>query len=165
MKKTLLFITLLSISLCGMAQKKSSFPFKGGVEHMMAFFKDSLIVSQEIIQRKATGTVTFKFSADALGRVSKIVLYYADDVVLVQPAAEALKRSGGKWDIPVGMPSNDYLITFSFSFIPPAAGGVDLVNAVYDYNVNHKPITFPNQFQMENGILLPTITVNYDIPQ
>jgi hypothetical protein len=165
MKKTLLLIALLSVALCGMAQKKSSFPFKGGVEHMMAFFKDSLIVSQDIIQRKASGTVTFKFSADALGRVSKIVLYYADDAVLAQPAADALKRSGGKWDIPVGTASNDYLITFSFNFIPPAAAGVDLVNAVYDYSVNHRPITFPNQFLMENGILLPTVAVNYDIPQ
>ncbi len=132
---------------------------------MMNFFKDSLIVPQHLIDRRATGVVVFKFSADALGRVSKIVLYYADDAVLAQPAADALKLSSGKWDIPVGTASNDYLITFSFSFIPPAAAGVDLVNAVYDYTVNHKPITFPNQFLADYCILLPTVTVNYDIPQ
>jgi hypothetical protein len=165
MKKTLLFIALLSLSLCGMAQKKSVFPFKGGVEHMMNFFKDSVIVSQDVIQRKATGAVMFKFTADALGRVSKIVLYYADDAVLAQPAADALKRSSGKWDIPVGVNNNDYLITFSFSFVPPAAAGVDLVNAVYDYTVNHKPITFSNQLLTDDAILLPTVLVSYDIPQ
>ena len=165
MKKTLLFITLISLSLCAAAQKKSSFPFKGGVEHMMNFFKDSVIVSQDIIQRKATGTVTLKFTADALGRVSKIVLYYADDAGLAQSAADALKRSTGKWDIPLRVNNNDYLITFSFNFIPPAAPGVDLVNAVYDYNINHKPITFPNQLMTDDCILLPTVTVNYDIPQ
>ena len=165
MKKTLLFIALLSLSFGAMAQKKSAFPFKGGVEHMMNFFKDSVIVSQDIIQRKATGVVTFKFTADALGRVSKLVLYYADDAVLARTVVDALKRSSGKWDIPAGVNNNDYLITFSFSFIPPAAAGVDLVNAVYDYSVNHKPIVFSNQLLTDDAILLPTVMVTYDIPQ
>jgi hypothetical protein len=148
-----------------MAQKKSTFPFKGGIEHMMNFFKDSVIVSQDIIQRKATGIVTFKFSADALGRVSKIVVYYADDIVLTQPAIDALKRSSGKWDIPIGVSSNDYLITFLFSFTPPAAASTDLVNAVYDYSINHRSITFSNQLLTDDCILLPIVTANYDIPQ
>lgn len=165
MKKTLLFIALISLSFNVMAQKKSAFPFKGGVEHMMNFFKDSLIVPQHLIDRRATGVVIFKFTADALGRVSKLVLYYADDAILTQPVVDALKRSSGKWDIPPGVNTNDYLITFSFSFTPPAAAGTDLVNAVYDYTINRKPIVFPNQFLTDEGILLPTVMVTYDIPQ
>jgi hypothetical protein len=165
MKKTLLIIALISVSFCGFAQKRSNFPFKGGIEHMMSFFRDSVIVAQGVIDRKATGVVTCKFTADALGRVSKIVVYYAEDPILAQTAVDALKRSAGKWDIPIGQSGNDYLITFSFSFVPPAAAGVDLVNAVYDYTVNHKPIAAINQLLTDDCILLPTIMVTYDIPQ
>ena len=132
---------------------------------MMNFFKDSVVVSQDMIARKATGTVTFKFSADARGRVSKMVLYYADDAVLAQPVIDALKRSSGKWDIPAGVNTNDFLITFSFSFVPPAAAGTDLVNAVYNYTIYHKPVTAANQLLTDDAILLPTVMVSYDIPQ
>jgi hypothetical protein len=165
MKKTLLIIILASLTLTGFAQKKLAFPFKGGKEHMVNFFKDSLIVSQGIIDRKAYGIVVIKFSADPLGRVSKMVVYYADDPVLIQPAVDALKRSDKHWIIPTGASSTDYLVTFSYSFNPPAAPSADLQAAVYDYNINRKPITFNNESLVENGILLPTVVVNYDIPQ
>lgn len=132
---------------------------------MTNFFKDSVIVSQDIIQRKATGLVTLKFSADPLGRVSKIVVCYADDISLAQSAIDALKRSGGHWDIPVHFKSYDYLITFSFNFSPPASPGADLENAVYDFAIYRKPVLTTNQLPLGAVTLLPTIAVNYDIPQ
>ncbi len=165
MRKILLLIALVSLTYGVMAQKKSQFPFKGGKEHMMNFFKDSLIVSQSIVDRKAYGIVTFKFSVDRSGHVSKMVVFYADDPILIQPVIDAIKRSEKRWVIPGGELYNDYLITFSFSFNPPAAPSADLENAVYDYNINRRPITAANEALLDNGILLPTVVVNYDIPQ
>ncbi len=132
---------------------------------MMSFFKDSLTVSQGIIDSRAYGQVIIKFSADPLGRVSKMMVYYADDAILVQPAVDALRRSQKHWTIPTGEATTDYLITFSFNFIPPAAPSAELENAIYNYNINRKPITFENESLLQDGILLPTVAVNYDIPQ
>src|ERR1700749_3887239 len=73
MKKLALLISFACITIGAYAQKQEeapAFPFKGGIEHMTNFFKDSVIVSQDIIQRKATGLVTIKFTSDPLGRVS-----------------------------------------------------------------------------------------------
>jgi hypothetical protein len=165
MKKVFLFLALVSLSLGAVAQKKTPFPFKGGREHMTNFFKDSLIVPQSIIDKKAYGIVVFKFTADPLGRVSKMMVYYADDLILVQPAVDAIKRSNRRWTIPAGEMSNDYMITFSFNFNPPAAPSADLQGAIYDYNINRRPIPFTNESLLDNCILLPTVVVNYDIPQ
>src|ERR1700743_1178059 len=151
MKKTVLFIALFCLSLGAFAQKQDDapvFPFKGGIEHMMSFFRDSTIVSQGIIHRKGTGLVTVKFSCDPLGRVSRIVVCYADDVSLAQSAIDALKRSNGRWEIPIHFKSYDYLITFSFNFSPPASPSTDLENAVYDYAINRKPVATTNQLPL-----------------
>src|SRR6187402_777071 len=100
MKKIFLFaITLLLCSYC-MAQQQLSFPFQGGKDVMTRFFKDSLTVSKDIIKKRATGTAIFKFTADDKGAISKIVIYYTDDLLLTQPIIEALKKSNHKWIIP-----------------------------------------------------------------
>lgn len=168
MKKIFFFISFVSLSLGAFAQKQDNapvFPFKGGIEHMMNFFRDSVIVSQDIIQRKASGQVTIKFTSDPLGRVSRIVVCYADDVSLAQAAINGLKRSSGKWDIPVHFKSYDYLVTFSFNFSPPASPNTDLENSVYDFTINRKPLVTTNQLPLGSVTLLPTVMVNYEIPQ
>jgi hypothetical protein len=166
MKKNILFIALILLSFYSMAQKKSPFPFRGGKEHMMQFLKDSLVVSPQIMKEKATGTVTFKFTSDQLGNVTKIVLYYADDAVLVQPVIDILKKSNRKWVLPDDVKVNDYLITFTFNFNPPAAAASrELQKEVYSYISNRKPIVFANQAVLDLTTLLPTIVINYDLPQ
>jgi hypothetical protein len=165
MKKNILFIAFILLSFYGMAQKKSPFPFRGGKEHMLEFLKDSLVVSPQIMKEKATGTVTFKFTSDQLGNVTKMVLYYADDAVLVQPVIDILKKSNRKWVLPDDVKVNDYLITFTFNFNPPATPNRELQKEVYNYISNRKPIIFANQAVLDLTTLLPTIVINYDLPQ
>jgi hypothetical protein len=163
MKKNFLLIAFVLLSFCGMAQKKSDFPFTGGKQQMMSFFKDSLTVSQKIIQKKATGLVVFKFTAFANGNISKMVVYYADDAVLVQPIVDALKKSNQKWVLPDGERFSDFIITFSYSFNTPPATNNELQKAVYDYISKRRPIISNNQYPLDNCILLPTVMVNYDV--
>jgi len=79
MKKIIIcIIIILQAGYC-MAQEQLVFPFQGGKEAMTQFFRDSLTVSPGIIQKKAVGTAVFKFTANAKGVISKIIVYYADD--------------------------------------------------------------------------------------
>ncbi|MDB5124959.1 MAG: hypothetical protein JWP94_3088 [Mucilaginibacter sp.] len=163
MKKTLLFLAALTLSLHCLAQEQLSFPFQGGKDIMTRFFKDSLTVSPEIIQKKASGSVIFKFTADLQGRISKIIIYYADDPILAGPAIEALKRSNHKWIIPDHEKFHDFIIPFSFSFNIPVAETRGLQAAVYDYYRNRKPVITENQVPLDMATLLPTVTVKYNI--
>jgi hypothetical protein len=163
MKKALLSIIIIFQAVCCMAQEQLAFPFQGGKEVMNSFFKDSLAVSPEIIQRKATGTVIFKFTADEKGKISKIVIYYADDAVLVPPIIEALKKSNHKWIIPDHEKFNDFILTFSYNFNPPALESKTVKNEVYKYNISHKPISSTDQIPLDQATLLPTVKLNYDI--
>lgn len=163
MKKTLLFLTALTLSLNCLAQETLSFPFQGGKDIMTRFFKDSLTVSPEIIQKKASGSVIFKFTADLRGRISKIIIYYADDAILAPPVIEALKKSNHKWIIPDHEKFHDFIIPFSFSFNTPAAANHALQASVYDYYRNRKPVVTDNQVPLDMATLLPTVMVKYDI--
>lgn len=163
MKKVLLLITAITFSLHCLAQEQLSFPFQGGKDIMTRFFRDSLTVSPEIVQKKASGSVIFKFTADIQGRISKIVIYYADDTILAPPAIEALKRSNHKWIIPDHEKFHDFIIPFSFSFNPPAAGIRGLQTAVYNYYRNRKPVVTDNQVPLDMATLLPTVIIKYDI--
>lgn len=163
MKKIILFVTALILSLHCMAQEELSFPFQGGKDVMTRFFRDSLTVSPDIIQKRAAGSVIFKFTADVQGRISKIIIYYADDAVLAAPVIDALKRSNHKWIIPDHEKFHDFIIPFSFSFNIPAAETPTLQARVYDYIRNRKPITTENQVPLDRATLLPTVMVKYDI--
>lgn len=165
MKKNLLAIAFVLTTLCAAAQKKSPFPFRGGKEHLIQFFKDSLTVSPEIIQQKATGTVVFKFTADELGNITKMVVFYADDALLIQPVIDVLKKSNNKWVLPDNVKSNDFLMTFSFNFNAPATKLAETRKEAYNFLVNRKPILFSNQAVLDFTTLLPTISISYDIPQ
>lgn len=148
-----------------MAQEKLAFPFQGGKDIMNRFFKQNLIVSPDIIQRKATGTVIFKFTADEKGAITKIIIYYADDAVLVPPIIDALKKSNHKWIIPDHEKFNDFILPVSYSFNPPASESPDLQKTVYEYTRDRKPIFSTDQIPLDLATLLPTVMVNYDITQ
>lgn len=164
MKKIILSLAILLSSVYGIAQKKLAFPFQGGKEVMVRFFKDSLAVSPEIIRKKATGLVVFKFTADEKGKISKIIIYYADDAVLVQPVIDALKKSNHKWIIPDHEKLNDFIIPVSFRFNTPAVENEAVQKSVYDFNRNRRPIFSGDQVPLDLATLLPAVTINYDIP-
>ncbi len=163
MKKILVLITVITLSLHCLAQEQLSFPFQGGRDIMTRFFRDSLTVSPEIIHKRATGSVIFKFTADIQGSISKIIIYYADDAALAAPAIDALKRSNHKWIIPDHEKFHDFIIPFSFTFNVPAAEGQRLQARVYDYIRNRKPIVTENQVPLDMATLLPTIIVKYNL--
>ncbi len=143
-----------------MAQAQLVFPFQGGKDVMTRFFKENLTVSPEIIQKRATGLVIFKFTADEKGKITKIIIYYADDAVLVPPIIEALKMSNHKWIIPDHETFNDFILPVSYRFNPPAAAKADLVKAVYNFSQNRKPIFSTDQIPLDLATLLPAIMVN-----
>jgi hypothetical protein len=161
MKKIFLSVTAILLSVYCMAQENIAFPFQGGKDIMKTFFRDSLTVSPEIGLKKATGLVVFKFTADDKGRVTKMVIYYADDPILVSPVIEALKKSSHKWIIPDHEKFHDFIIPFAFSFTPPALIGRTLQKAVYDYNTNRKPIFSSDQIPLDMATLLPTVMIKY----
>jgi hypothetical protein len=164
MKRTLLIVTALFITVCCKAQEELSFPFQGGSTIMTRFFKDSLTVSSNIIKKKATGLAVFKFTADESGNIKKIIIYYADDQILVPPLIEALKKSNKKWIIPNHEKLHDFIIPFSVYFNLPADAGEDLLDNFYKFYSQRKPIYTYNQVPLDDATLLPTVMVTYDLP-
>jgi len=164
-KSSLLVALFILTSIYSKAQEQLIFPFQGGVTIMNRFFKDSLIVSPEIVQKRATGTVVLKFTADPNGNVKKIIIYYADDYVLTMPVIEALKKSNHKWIIPDHEKLHDFIISFAVNFNPPAIETPALAKEVYRYYKQRHPIVSVNQVPIDDVTLLPTIQVDYNLPQ
>jgi hypothetical protein len=164
-KSSIIVALFLLTSIYSKAQDQLIFPFQGGVTIMNRFFKDSLTVSPEIMQKKATGTVVLKFTADPSGNVKKIIIYYADDYVLTTPVIEALKKSNHKWIIPDHEKLHDFIISFTVNFNPPAIETAALAKEVYRYYKQRHPIVSVNQVPIDDVTLLPTIQVDYNLPQ
>ncbi|HTD40214.1 MAG TPA: hypothetical protein VK671_06305 [Mucilaginibacter sp.] len=163
MKKILLLVSFLIISVYCLAQQQLAFPFQGGSTAMTQFFKDSIAVSPEIIKSKATGTVVFKFTADQKGTIQKLVIYYADDAILAPPLIEALKKSNHHWVVPDNEKSHDFILSFAISFNPPAQGTPSPQKGVYNFYLKRKPILSMNQVPLDNVTLLPAVLVKYSI--
>ena len=164
MKKAVLISIALISTLCSKAQMQVTFPFQGGEPVMVAFFKDSVMVSPEIISKRATGTVIIKFSADEKGVVKQLMIYYADDYILTLPIIAALKKSNHKWIIPDHDKTHDFVLPFLIKFNLPAVPGKTLPKRMFDFYNQRKPITAGNQIPLDNVTLLPTIIINYNIP-
>jgi len=164
-KSSLIVALFMLTSICAKAQDQLIFPFQGGVTFMNRFFKDSLRVSPEILQKKATGTVVLKFTADPGGNIKKIIIYYADDYVLTVPVIEALKKSNHKWIIPDHEKLHDFIISFAINFNPPAIETPALAKEVYNYYKQRHPIVSVNQVPIDDVTLLPTVQVDYNLPQ
>jgi hypothetical protein len=165
MKKVLIVTAALFLAFNCFAQEQLAFPFQGGKEVMAKFFKDSLIVSSQLISQKAAGTAVFKFTADEKGTIKKIIIYYADDIRLTQPIIEALKKSNHKWVIPDHEKFHDFIIPFNISFNAPAVPGAALQKAVYNFSTHRKPVVTTDQVPLDMATLLPTVTINYDLAQ
>lgn len=162
MKKLIIFALLLS-SFCAKAQEDLAFPFQGGNTIMSRFFKDSLVISPEIITKKAAGMAIIKFTADVNGNLSKLVIYYADDYLLTMPAIEALKKSTKKWIIPNKEKFHDFIIPFSINFNNADTGNAEVQKAAYDFYKKRRPIVAHDQIPLNAATLLPTVVVKYDI--
>jgi hypothetical protein len=165
MKKILFIAAILLTGFYAEAQDQLAFPFQGGKEIMAKFFKDSLVVSPQLIKQRATGTAVFKFTADEKGTIKKIIIYYADDIRLTQPIIEALKKSNHKWVIPDHEKFHDFIIPFNISFNAPAVPGAALQKAVYNFSTHRKPVVTTDQVPLDMATLLPTVTINYDLAQ
>lgn len=161
-KLSLLAIALLLSGYC-MAQQDLAFPFQGGQPIFNKFFKDSLIVSKDIIRKRATGMAIFKFTADDSGKLSKIVVYYADDLLLTPPIIEALKRSSKKWIIPDKEKFHDFIIPFSIRLNTSSTASAEVQKTHFDTYKSNKPLISADQIPLNEASLLPTIVVNYDV--
>ena len=146
-----------------MAQAQLAFPFQGGKDIMTRFFKDSLTVSNDIIKKRATGMAIFKFTADEQGAISKVVIYYADDLLLTPPIIAALKKSNRKWIIPDHEKFHDFLIPFSVRFNPPILNNAEVQKSSYDFYKNSKRFMSTDQIPLNEATLLPAIVINYDL--
>ncbi|RVU01746.1 hypothetical protein EOD41_07240 [Mucilaginibacter limnophilus] len=163
MKKAVFTLGLVIFTMTAMAQQHLAFPFQGGSAVLTKFFKDSLIVSPEIVKKKAVGTAIFKFTADDKGNISKIIVYYADDAVLVVPIINALRKTNRKWIIPDRQKLHDFILPFSIGFNAPAKATDVNQRDLYDYTLKRKPIVAYDQVPLDEATLLPAITVKYNI--
>lgn len=164
MKKITLSIIALLISVSCFAQKQQlAFPFKGGKDKMVKFFKDSLVVSHDIINRRLAGVVIFKFTADDKGDVSKTIVFYADDANLTVPVIAAIKKSSGSWTIPTGEKSHDFLLTIYIRYNLPENDDPSLQKSALSNYRNKRPIFTNNQVPLDMATLLPAVTINYDV--
>jgi len=161
MRKIILIIAVFA-SVQSFAQEKLAFPFQGGNKVMMQFFKDSLKVSPQIVQAKATGLVIFKFSADEKGDIKNLVIYYADDAILAGPAVEALKKSDHKWIIPDNEKLHDFVLPFLIKFNATQDDNMETQRALHYFYAKRKPIVTKDQVPLNLTTLLPEIVVTYN---
>ncbi|HEY9533859.1 MAG TPA: hypothetical protein VIQ77_04955 [Mucilaginibacter sp.] len=165
MKKIVLVAAVLLTGFFARAQATLAFPFQGGKDAMNHFFKDSVILSRQLVKSRATGTAVFKFTADESGSIKKIIIYYADDISLTQPLIEALKKSNKKWVIPDHEKMHDFIIPFSINFTPPAMPNAALTKAAYTFYIHRKPVLAYDQIPLDMATLLPAVSINYDLNQ
>ncbi len=163
MKRTILFFVATMFAASCFAQQQLAFPFQGGKDVMNSFFKQNIDVSSDIVKRKVTGTAVFKFTSDTTGAIKKIIIYYADDISLVTPILEALKKSDGKWIIPFREKVHDFIIPFNINFNAPATVSEALQKTVFDFQRNRKPVLANDQIPLDMVTLLPTVIINYQI--
>lgn len=163
MKKTLLLFAATLFTITCFAQQELAFPFQGGKEVMNNFFKEHVDVTTELAKKRAAGNAIFKFTSDTTGTIKKIIIYYADDVTLVQPLIDALKKSDGKWIIPFRTKTHDFIIPFSINFTHPTVASPALQKAVYDFQRKRQPVLSTDQVPLDMVSLLPTVVINYQI--
>jgi hypothetical protein len=161
MKKAIFSTIIILFSLHCFAQQQLAFPFQGGNKAMMQFFKDSLQISQSIEKSKITGTVVFKFTADAQGNIKNLVIWYADDALLAQPAVEALKKSNRKWIIPDNEKIHDFIIPFIIRYQAMEDDNMETQNALHSAYARRKPIVARDQIPLNEATLLPAVTISY----
>jgi len=163
MKRLSLLITTILISISCFAQQQLAFPYKGGKDKMVKFFKDSLVVSQDIINRRITGVVIFKFTADDKGDVSKTIVFYADDANLTIPVIAAIKKTSGNWTLTAGEKSHDFLLPVYIRYNLPENDDPSLQKSALSNYRNKHPIFTNNQVPLDMATLLPAVTISYNV--
>lgn len=163
MKRTYLLIAALFITTCSFAQEELTFPFQGGHKIMDRFFRDSTLFTSTQKNVKASGMAIFKFSADDRGMVSKIVIYYADDLALTEPILNALRKSSKKWIIPNHEKIHDFILPFNVGFNIPTTGNAEVQSEHYNFYLHKKPFASPDQIPMDEATLLPPVFLKYDL--
>ncbi|WP_345949519.1 MULTISPECIES: hypothetical protein [unclassified Mucilaginibacter] len=162
MKRFIFVAAILLSALHSRAQQGLAFPFQGGREVMMNYFKNSVVIPDELKKAKATGTAVLKFTADQKGAIQKIVVYYADDYIITVPFIDALRKSDRKWVIPDEEKLHDFVISFTVNLNMPAGkASAALQKQVYDSYKKRKPIFATNQVPLDMATLLPAIIVTY----
>jgi len=161
MKHLIIFFALTLSVFYSYAQKTLAFPFQGGREVMMTYFKDNIVIPESLKKTKATGTAVLKFTADQKGAIQKIVIYYADDYSLTIPFIEALKKSDRKWVIPDEEKVHDFVISFTVNLIPQNKVSAAVQKQVYDAYQHRRPIFATNQVPLDMATLLPAIITTY----
>ena len=162
MKRFILVASILLLALYSRAQQGMAFPFQGGKEVMMDFFKKNVVIPNEIKSRKATGTAVLKFTADPKGVIQKIVVYYADDYLIALPFIDALKKSDRKWVIPDDEKLHDFVISFTVNLVIPAGKGSAAVQKqIYESYKKRQPVFATNPVPLGVTSLLPAIITTY----
>jgi len=163
MKKILLILTVLFTANFCHAQDDLTFPFQGGAPVLNRFFADNIVITPDLKAAKANGMAIFKFTADDKGVISKIVVYYADDIILTGPIIEALKKSNRKWIIPNHEKFHDFILPFTINFNIPTTGNGAVQSAYYEFFLHHKPVNAPDQIPLNEASLLPAVIIKYDL--
>lgn len=158
-----MLLAVVFTTTAAMAQKTLDYPYQGGQEAMNQFFNNNFVPSAEIKQARAAGTVTLKFTADPKGAIKKIIVYYADDLSLVQPVADLIKKTDKKWIIFDGEKMHDYIITFAISYNTPQTGAATANKAYTTFYARRTPIFTNNQVPLDMATLLPTVALKYDL--
>ena len=99
------------------------------------------------------------------GKITKMIVYYADDALLAEPVIEALKKSNRKWIIPDYEKSHDFIIPVSFNLNAPKTDSLDISKPFFNTYRNRKPIFSTNQVPLDRATLLPAVMVYYDVSQ
>jgi hypothetical protein len=136
-------------------------PYRGGIAAMTKFFTDSLKVTQAIQDKKATGLVVLKFTADVNGYIRKVIVYYADDLILTEPVITAIQKTNTKWVIPEHYEFYDFVIPFSINYKPSVENKAASQKAMYNFYQQRKPILSYNQVPLNTATLLPAVIINY----
>lgn len=160
MKRIILLAAILLSALYTHAQQQMAFPFQGGKDVMMNFFKENVVLPQALKDKKATGTAVLKFTADPNGAIQKIVVYYADDYSIAMPFIDALKKSDKKWIIYDKEKFHDFIISCTINLAPEKATAATQ-KKVYDSYSKRTPIFASNPVPLDMATLLPAIITTY----
>lgn len=161
MKRFIFLAAILLSAVYSRAQQGMAFPFQGGKDVMMDYFKKNVVIPDEIKSHKATGTAVLKFTADQKGAIQKIVVYYADDYIIALPFIDALKKSDHKWVIPDDEKLHDFIISFTVNFTPAGRANADTQKQVYEAYKQRRPVFATNPVPLGVTSLLPAIITTY----
>jgi hypothetical protein len=162
MKRFVFLAAILLTAVCSRAQQGMAFPFQGGKDVMMDYFKKNVVIPENLKMRKATGTAVLKFTADTKGAIQKIVVYYADDYIIAMPFIQALQKSDRKWIIPDDEKLHDFVISFTVNFEMPAGKATAATQKqVYDSYRQRRPVWASNPVPLGISTLLPAIITTY----